>query len=121
MQIYQILYNFSQCLKCWPNRSIVFLLFHQLTSGIACFVVQLQEQVVELNGALIKCNEEKMQCQAELALKTAENEQLTNQLQTALQLLEAEKKAREELLKTIMEVKAGAEKVSGEYAFLPFL
>lgn len=62
-----------------------------------------------------------MQCQAELALKTAENEQLTNQLQTALQLLEAEKKAREELLKTIMEVKAGAEKVSGEYAVLPSL
>ena len=121
MEICQVLYNFSQCLKCWPNRSIVFLLFHQLTSGIACFVVQLQEQVVELNGALIKCNEEKMQCQAELALKTAENEQLTNQLQTALQLLEAEKKAREELLKTIMEVKAGAEKVSGEYAVLPFL
>ena len=61
-----------------------------------------------------------MQCQAELALKTAENEQLTNQLQTALQLLEAEKKAREELLKTIMEVKAGAEKVSGEICCLTF-
>lgn len=76
------------------------------------FLFQLQETVVELNGALIKCNQEKMTCQASLAMKTAENEQLQDQLQSAIRLLEAEKAAREALLKTVMEVKAVSEKVS---------
>lgn len=63
---------------------------------------------------LTKCNEEQAQCQAELAEKKALSEQLTSQLNDALAMLAAEKKAREELTNTILMVKAASEKVQEE-------
>lgn len=60
---------------------------------------------------LAECNEDKLQCQADLTMEIAKNNMLTSQLTDAMTMLANEKAAREELLKTIMDVKAASEKV----------
>lgn len=63
---------------------------------------------------LSSCNEEKMKCQMDLSQEKAISEQLSQQLQDAMELLAAEKKAREELTATIMMVKEASERVQEE-------
>lgn len=63
---------------------------------------------------LAACNEENLKCQADLAQEKAITDQLSQQLQDAMELLAAEKKAREELANTIMMVKEASEKVQEE-------
>ena len=77
--------------------------------------------LAETTAALEEMTVAKEKCEVDLNECNIAAQELSEQLATCIVMVEAEKKAREELLKTIMEVKAGAEKVSGEYAFLPFL
>lgn len=75
---------------------------------------QLQVTLDATSAMLASCTEEKMKLQSDLNECEAAKEQLTKQLGDALLMLNAEKKAREELTATIMMVKAASEKVQEE-------
>lgn len=99
-------------------RLISFLLVMYKTTYIdgtaLCRWLQLQTSLDATSAMLATCNEDKLKCQVDLAQEKAISSQLSQQLQDAMELLAAEKAAREELTNTIMMVKEASEKVQAE-------